>query len=289
MKKKAKTILSLTLMLSGLTLSESCSHLNVGETFVVETDGIAYRYEVLVSRMNYVRITPVSDNQTVVGAITLPSTVSFQGDRFVVSQIGENAFRNYTNITSVVLPPTISVIEAAAFKNCISLASINTPQPLATIGNYAFDSCTNLRAFNLNASLSSLGDGCFRGCTSLTQLDFPSSFTSIPNQAFSGCTSLSSIELPATISSIGNDAFNNCTNATSLSMGSSVQSIGERAFANCCSLQAVSISTATPPTCFATTFDSVPANIPVTVPMPHIQDYQNATGWNHFTNYIGTY
>lgn len=287
MKKIKMAIMALMAPLS--CFITSCSPLNAGDSFIATTDDGIYRYEVVVSRRNYVRIFPVQNAGAVADTVRIPGTITYEGQTYIVSQIGENAFRNYTNITSVVLPSTISVIEAAAFKNCTSLISINTPQPLSTIGNYAFDSCISLQAFNLNASLSSLGDGCFRDCSSLTQVSFPSSFTVIPNQAFSNCTLLSSIELSATILNIGSDAFSGCTNATSLSLGSSVQSIGGRAFANCNSLQEIRITTAMPPTCLSSTFDSVPENIPVTVPISHVQDYRNATGWNHFTNYIGSY
>lgn len=287
MKKTFQLFLPLLMMVS--LLVTSCTEYNAGYSFVAESDGITYQYEVITSRMNYVRISPVSDSQTVTGNITIPATINHEGTRFVVSQIAENAFRNYTLITSITLPPSISSIENSAFKNCTSLTTINTPQPLSIIGAYAFENCYNLQAFDFEASISTLGEGCFKGCTSLGSAVFPSSFTSIPNQAFLGCTSLTAINLPATIMNIGNDAFGNCTNATAITSGSSVQTIGERAFANCSSVQSITITTPIPPSCYATTFNGVPANIPVTVPMPHVADYQNATGWNHFTNFVGTY
>lgn len=287
MKKIVKTILPLVLMLPMMVAS--CTDFNAGYSFVAESNGITYQYEVITSRMNYVRITPVSDSQTVSGEVTIPATVNHEGTRFVVSQIAENAFRNYALITSVTLPASISSIENSAFKNCTSLTTINTPQPLSIVGAYAFENCYNLQAFDFEASISSLGEGCFKGCSSLSAAVFPSSFTSIPNQAFWGCTSLTAIQLPATIMNIGNDAFGNCTNATVITFGSSVQTIGERAFENCSSVQSITITTPTPPSCYASTFNGVPANIPVTVPMPHVADYQNAAGWNHFTNFVGTY
>lgn len=287
MRKIFKTILPLVLTLS--LGASSCTEYNAGYSFVAESNGISYQYEVITSRMNYVRISPLSDSQTVTGDITIPATINYEGTRFVVSQIKENAFRNYTLITSIALPASLSVIENSAFKNCTSLTTINTPQPLSSIGAYAFENCYNLQAFDFEASISTLGEGCFKGCNSLTAAVFPSSFTSVPNQAFYGCTSLTDIQLPATIMNIGNDAFGNCTNVIAISFGSSVQTIGERAFANCSSVQSIAITTPMPPTCYTSTFDSVPANIPVTVPMPHVADYQNATGWNHFTNYVGTY
>ena len=102
MKKIVKTILPLVLMLPMMVAS--CTDFNAGYSFVAESNGITYQYEVITSRMNYVRITPVSDSQTVSGEVTIPATVNHEGTRFVVSQIAENAFRNYALITSVTLP-----------------------------------------------------------------------------------------------------------------------------------------------------------------------------------------
>ena len=36
-------------------------------------------------------------------------------------------------------------------------------------------------------------------------------------------------------------------------------------------------------------FGTIPVDIPVTVMNLCLANYQNATGWNRFTNYIGTY
>ena len=48
-----------------------CSKLKAGDTFTATTDGVEYQYEVIVSRMNYVRVVPVSGNLS--GIITIPS------------------------------------------------------------------------------------------------------------------------------------------------------------------------------------------------------------------------
>ena len=109
MKKTFQLFLPLLMMVS--LLVTSCTEYNAGYSFVAESNGITYQYEVITSRMNYVRISPVSDSQTVTGNITIPATINHEGTRFVVSQIAENAFRNYTLITSITLPPSISSIE----------------------------------------------------------------------------------------------------------------------------------------------------------------------------------
>lgn len=182
-----------------------CSKLKAGDTFTDTTDGVEFQYEVIVSRMNFVRVVPVSGRLS--GSITIPPTVSYDGNNYAVTQVGQNAFRDCSTITAISLPKTLSIIEASAFQGCTMLETINTPQPLSEIGDFAFDGCSALKEFSLDASISKLGKGCFRGCTSLKTMKFPSSFTEIPDEAFCGCSSLDEIRCPATVMQIGKDGL----------------------------------------------------------------------------------
>ena len=47
-----------------------------------------------------------------------------------------------------------------------------------------------------------------------------------------------------------------------------------------------SCMTATPPVCSANTFDGIPADIPVAVPMANVGDYRNATGFEAVMGYL---
>lgn len=264
-----------------------CSKLKAGDTFTATTDGVVFQYEVIVSRMNYVRVVPVSGNLS--GSITIPSTVSYERDNFVVTQIGENAFRDCAAITSVKLPKTISTIEASAFAGCVALETINTPQPLSVIGDYAFDGCVSLKEFSLDASISTLGIGCFRGCTALKNIDLPTSFSVIPDEAFYGCVSLDKIHCPSTLSQIGKDAFFGCVNVAEIYLDRSVQTLGANAFAGCLSVASITCLTATPPVCQANTFDGIRPDIPVTVMKSSVDNYRNSPGWSKFFNYRGVY
>lgn len=270
-------------------LASSCTSLQSGQSFIGEYGGITYRYEVIVSYHNYVRVTPVSGPEAVVGAITLPSTVRYNEQNYVVSQIGANAFCGYNGITSVNIPATVSVIESAAFRNCQSMTTVDVPTSVSTIGDYAFENCSQLQSFYFPNSLSTLGQGCFSGCTSLDNIALPSTISSIPENAFYGCSSVTSLQLPSTILQIGDRAFAYCSNLDNIYFDRSVQTIGDSVFMGCGSVHAITCLTATPPACTPSTFGTIPANIPVTVMMSSLTNYQNATGWDRFTNYVGTY
>ena len=284
MKARVLNIVAAILFAAVLT---GCSKLRAGDKFTAVSDGVEFQYEVIVSRMNYVRVVPLSGNLS--GAITIPSTVSYEKDDFLVTQIGENAFRDCSGITSVALPKTLSTIEASAFAGCTSLESINTPQPLSVIGDYAFDGCVSLKEFSLDASISTLGKGCFRSCISLKTVEFPTSFTEIPEEAFYGCTSLQAVNCPSTIMKIGQNAFWGCIGIREITLDRSVQSIGRGAFAGCVGVGALTCMTATPPACFEDTFDGIPFDIPVTVMASALENYYKATGWSRFLNYRGVY
>jgi len=267
----------------------ACTKLNSGDSFNQTVGGVEYNFEVLVSKMTYVRLTPVSSPEVVKGEITLPTTAEYDGVRYTVTQIGPRAFKDYTGITRVTLPKTLSQIEKEAFSGCIGLQEINTPQPLSVIGEYAFKGCSSLQAFSLDASISELGEGAFQDCASIEKMEFTPSFTKIPDELCSGCTSLKAINLPSTISSIGESAFEGCVSAKSISIDRSMQTIGTYAFAGCTAVESIVCLTATPPQCSASTFEGIDPYVPVTVPMANVEQYYAAPGWSSFLNISGKY
>ena len=68
------------------------------------------------------------------GAITIPDTV----DGYPVTDIGANAFRDCTSLTSVDLGNSVTTISYYAFDGCTSLTSIIIPDSVTSISLYAF-------------------------------------------------------------------------------------------------------------------------------------------------------
>ncbi len=120
--------------------------------------------------------------------IAVPGSI-VQGGTAYPTAIGENAFKNRTELTSVTLS-----------------------DGLTSIGNSAFNGCTGLTTIMLPDSLTSIDTIAFSGCTGLTSVTLPDGLTSIGNSTFSGCTGLTTITLPASVSSIGMMAFRKCSN-----------------------------------------------------------------------------
>ena len=116
------------------------------------------------------------------------------------------------------------VIGDYAFKNCSDLTSLILPSSVTRIGDYAFYNCSGLTSLTLPSSVTSIGEFAFRYCSGLTSLTIPSGVTSIGMSAFEYCSSLTSLTLPSSVNEIGIYAFHGCSGLTSLTLPSSVTS-----------------------------------------------------------------
>ena len=155
--------------------------------------------------------------------------------------ISVNAFKNYTNLTSITIPDSVTYIGDYAFSGCSSLTSITIPDSVTYIGEDAFYSCSSLTSITIPDSVTYIGDYAFGGCSSLTSITIPDSVTYIGDYAFGGCNSLTSITIPDSVTYIGEDALEDCNSLTSITIPDSVTSIGSGAFRGCSSLESVVI------------------------------------------------
>lgn len=169
-----------------------------------------------------------------------------------VTSIGDYAFLNCKNLTSVLIPSSVVSIGELAFGACSNLTGIEIPSSVTTIGSSAFAYCVNLTSVEIPASVTSMGTIVFGYCTNLISISvdgenttylsengvlfnkdktilmaypvgkadtayvMPSGVTSIEDYAFVGCVNLESIEISSSLISIGSSAFRECTKLTSV-------------------------------------------------------------------------
>ena len=120
---------------------------------------------------------------------------------------------------------TVDGIGEQAFRNNTELTSVEIPEGSTSIDMYAFDGCTGLTTMTIPASVTSIGRNAFSGCTGLTTLTIeePAANASrraatelglqiIGNSAFADCTGLTTLSLPATLKLIETSAFYGMTN-----------------------------------------------------------------------------
>ena len=110
--------------------------------------------------------------------------------------IGDSAFRNCEDLTSVVIPGSVTSIGASAFRNCKGLTGVLIPDSVTSIGNYAFSDCDGLTSVEIPDSVTSIGGSAFYNCSSITSVVIGDGVTSIGRDAFRGCSALTEMTMP---------------------------------------------------------------------------------------------
>ena len=87
--------------------------------------------------------------------------------------ISPRAFSS-AQITSVIIPASVTSIGVGAFQSCQDLTSVIIPASVTSIGNYAFQSCTNLEyVYVLPTTPPTIGYDPFNACNALTAIVVP--------------------------------------------------------------------------------------------------------------------
>ena len=158
-----------------------------------------------------------------------------------VTKIGNSAFRDCKNLTTIDIPNSVTSIGVGVFEGCKNLTTINIPDSVTSIGVWPFRGCESLTSINIPNSVTSIGGWAFGGCKNLTSINIPDSVTSIGVYAFVGCKNLTSINIPDSVTSIGVGTFIGCESLTSINIPNSVTSIGSGTFRGCKNLTRVTI------------------------------------------------
>ena len=205
--------------------------------------------------------------------VIIPS--SYEGK--AITAIGYEGFCGCNNLTSVLIPESITSIGRFVFYRCPSLVNIkvsknNTaytsidgnlynknesifiqyavgktassfiiPNSVSEIAEGAFANGDNLTSVVMPDSLAVIGRGAFYNCYNLISAVIPNSVTSIGEIAFWNCNHLTSPMKLNLLTSIEYQTFAGCSSLTSIVLGDSVSVIGEQAFHNCWSVISIVI------------------------------------------------
>ena len=156
--------------------------------------------------------------------------------------IGSSAFKDCSNLRSIVIPNSVTSIGDAAFSGCIRLLSVTMGNGVTSIGEYAFGNCKWLTSITIPESVTKILPHTFDNCSGLTSIVIPNSVTRIGDAAFSGCSGLTTIIIPNN-TSIGEAAFSGCTKLTTAIIGNGVTRTGANVFEGCSGLTSVNLNT----------------------------------------------
>ena len=123
------------------------------------------------------------------GVITIPTIVSYEGTKYIVTSIGDDTFNSYSKITEVILPEGLTRIGIYAFNYCIALTEINIPNNVTIIDRNAFSNCTQLNKLRIGNNLETIGANAFDGCSALEEINIQA--TTPPTVASDAFTSVS--------------------------------------------------------------------------------------------------
>jgi hypothetical protein len=206
------------------------------------------------------------------GAVVISTTIN----GYPVTAIGDTAFNDQTNITSVMIPNSVTNIGSGTFWSCSRLTDITVdaanpaysslngvlfdnsqatllqfpgglggdytiPGDVTSIGAWAFSVCTSLTNVTIPNSVTNIGERAFDRCYGLTKVTIPNSVADIGAFAFYDCYRLASVAIPNSVTIIGDAAFDGCYGLTSVTIPNNVTNIGDYAFDSCSSLTSVTI------------------------------------------------
>ena len=138
-----------------------------------------------------------------------------------VISIGNGAFRNLTNLTSIAIPDNVKYIGSSAFENCKALSMVKLGRGIVSVGKEAFSGCVNITEVHLCdiAPWCNIDFADYRSnplCCSrsklylngvlLTDLVIPDGVTKIKKYSFYD-ESFSKVTIPSSVTSIAEKAF----------------------------------------------------------------------------------
>ncbi len=156
--------------------------------------------------------------------------------------VGENMFKNCSNLTEIETPTGITEIKDKAFNFCSNLHTVVISEGATIIGNSAFEMCGNLTEAVLPQSLLRIERGAFHD-TNLSRIQIPGNVESIGYLAFGSVKQLTetNVTLPESLKRIDDSAFSS-TNISSINIPDGLEEFGRCVFEGCVNLTDVRIS-----------------------------------------------
>lgn len=176
---------------------------------IVEVDGHISLVEDITKIPNHRKITSVDFNKSSVKYANYRNITKIDLSRTNITTLQRYCFYMHENLSEIILPYTLRIIDDYCFSGCASLISINIPDSITHIKNSVFYGC-GLVSISLPSSVIYIGCGIFRECIKLVNVELSQNIKILGTYTFYGCRSLEKINIPSEIVLIGYRSFAYC-------------------------------------------------------------------------------
>lgn len=156
-------------------------------------------------------------------------------------KLNNYSFKDCKNLTTVVLPETITELGEEVFSGCESLNEVEIPRGVSVIPKGSFKGCNNLKKIIIPDTVVEIGDESFWGCAQLSEVIIPEGLNTISKSLFEGCENLVNVVLPSTLTRIERAAFKNCHKIENISLSNNISIIETEVFYGCYNLKKVNL------------------------------------------------
>ena len=159
-----------------------------------------------------------------------------------VNGISNNAFKECSWITKIIIPEGVTSIGAYAFAYCDYIEEVIFSDSVKTIGAYAFHGCDSLKYVTFGSGLETVYEWAFMDCRSMQKINIRdlNAYAKIKFELFANplyCGGklylngavVSSITLPSTVKNVGDHTFEKC-GLTKVVLSEGIESIGYSTF-----------------------------------------------------------
>lgn len=98
----------------------------------------------------------------------IPSEITYEGQVYIIVGIGDYAFYDRRQLSSVEIPNTVTYVGERAFDFCLQLKTIKLPDGVTQIEKGAFRSCVDLTTVEMGSGMASIHFDAFGDCRSLS-------------------------------------------------------------------------------------------------------------------------
>lgn len=270
MKKKiAAGLAGVWLLLTAMPVMPSCADEIIGIQSDYTDDGLW-----MYSDYGDGTVSVTCQDKTIT-EVEIPSEIN----GLQITMIEVDCFNGNTDLKSVTIPSTITVIDDYAFYKCESLETIVIPDSVEKIGFQAFYDCISLTEISIPAKVEEIEGWAFEGCNALeavhvaksnqnymdddgvlfdknqtelflypsartdTCYTLPDTCTILESYAFIGNSYLKEVDI-SNAQEVGADLFYYCTALESVTLPDNLEVLNGSVFGNCIALKEISLPAA---------------------------------------------